>query len=138
MRTLACAQCHVEYYFTPEGKYLTFPWHNGTTMEGAEQYYDEIGFADYTHALSKAPIIKAQHPDYEIFSTGIHAQRGVSCADCHMPFMREDGRKYTSLNNQTFFFVFLVLSQFFTLITLGHFFGKTMSTGRDVDLGYGK
>jgi hypothetical protein len=44
----------------------------------------------------------------------------------------------TSLNNQTFFFVFLVLSQFFTLITLGHFFGKTMSTGRDVDLGYGK
>lgn len=47
-------------------------------------------------------------------------------------------KAYTSLNNQTFFFVFLVLSQFFTLITLGHFFGKTMSTGRDVDLGYGK
>ena len=66
MRTLACAQCHVEYYFTKEGKYLIFPWHNGTTMEGAEQYYDSIQFADYTHALSKAPIIKAQHPDYEI------------------------------------------------------------------------
>ena len=48
------------------------------------------------------------------------------------------GLESTSLNNQTFFFVFLVLSQFFTLITLGHFFGKTMSTGRDVDLGYGK
>lgn len=96
MRTLACAQCHVEYYFTPEGKYLTFPWHNGTTMEGAEQYYDEIGFADYTHALSKAPIIKAQHPDYEIYSTGIHAQRGVSCADCHMPYVSEGGVKYSS------------------------------------------
>lgn len=96
MRSLACAQCHVEYYFTPEGKYLIFPWHNGTTMEGAEQYYDSIGFADYTHALSKAPIIKAQHPDYEIFKTGIHAQRGVSCADCHMPYISEGGIKYSS------------------------------------------
>lgn len=96
MRSLACAQCHVEYYFTPDGKYLTFPWHNGTTMEGAEQYYDSIGFADYTHALSKAPIIKAQHPDYEIFKTGIHAQRGVSCADCHMPYISEGGVKYSS------------------------------------------
>ncbi len=96
MRSLACAQCHVEYYFTPEGKYLTFPWHNGTTMEGAEQYYDSIQFADYTHKLSKAPIIKAQHPDYEIFKTGIHAQRGVSCADCHMPYVSEGGIKYSS------------------------------------------
>ena len=95
MRSLACAQCHVEYYFTPEGKYLIFPWHNGLTMEGAEQYYDSIGFADYTHALSKAPIIKAQHPDYEIFKTGIHAQRGVSCADCHMPYISEGGVKYS-------------------------------------------
>ena len=96
MRSLACAQCHVEYYFTPEGKYLVFPWHNGMTMEGAEQYYDSIQFSDYTHALSRAPIIKAQHPDYEIFKTGIHAQRGVSCADCHMPYTSEGGIKYSS------------------------------------------
>ena len=96
MRSLACAQCHVEYYFTPEGKYLIFPWHNGLSMEGAEQYYDSIQFADYTHALSKAPIIKAQHPDYEIYKTGIHAKRGVSCADCHMPYVSEGGVKHSS------------------------------------------
>lgn len=96
MRSLACAQCHVEYYFTPEGKYLIFPWHNGLTMEGGEQYYDSIQFSDYTHKLSRAPIIKAQHPDYEIYKTGIHAQRGVSCADCHMPYVSEGGVKYTS------------------------------------------
>jgi nitrite reductase (cytochrome c-552) len=65
-------------------------------MEGAEQYYDSIQFADYTHALSKTPIIKAQHPDYEIYKTGIHAQRGVSCADCHMPYVSEGGVKYSS------------------------------------------
>ena len=26
---------------------------------------------------------------------GIHAQRGVSCADCHMPYISEGGVKYT-------------------------------------------
>ncbi len=101
MRALACAQCHVEYYFTPEGKYLIFPWHNGLTMEGAEQYYDSIQFADYTHKLSRAPIIKAQHPDYEIYMTGIHAQRGVTCADCHMPYVSEGGIKYSNHHVQS-------------------------------------
>lgn len=96
MRSLACAQCHVEYYFSPEGKYLIFPWHNGLSMEGAEQYYDSIGFSDYTHKLSRTPLLKAQHPDYELFKTGIHAQRGVSCADCHMPYVSEGGVKYSS------------------------------------------
>ncbi|MGV8963928.1 MAG: ammonia-forming cytochrome c nitrite reductase [Candidatus Saccharimonadaceae bacterium] len=95
MRSLVCAQCHVEYYFDKETKYLTFPWKNGLTMEGAEQYYDSIQFFDYTHKLSRTPIIKAQHPDYELFSTGIHAQRGVSCADCHMPYVSEGGVKYS-------------------------------------------
>jgi nitrite reductase (cytochrome c-552) len=99
MRSLVCAQCHVEYFFDKhriEGvAYLTFPWDKGMTAEAAESYYDEIGFTDWTHALSKAPMLKAQHPDYEIFTMGIHAERGVSCADCHMPYMSEGGVKYT-------------------------------------------
>lgn len=95
MRSLACAQCHVEYYFEPGTNYLTFPWHNGLTAEGGEAYYDEVGHVDYTHKLSRAPILKAQHPDYEIFKMGIHAQRGVSCADCHMPYISEGGVKYS-------------------------------------------
>ena len=40
-------------------------------------------------------MLKAQHPDYEIFRMGIHAQRGVSCADCHMPYDEEGGIKYS-------------------------------------------
>lgn len=95
MRSLVCAQCHVEYYFNKETKYLIFPWHKGTTMEAAEAYYDSIKFYDYEHKLSKAHIIKAQHPDFEIFQTGIHAQRGVSCADCHMPYISKGGIKYS-------------------------------------------
>lgn len=95
MRSMVCAQCHVEYYFKGEGKYLTFPWDKGMTVEEMEEYYDEVNFSDWTHALSKAPMIKAQHPDYELFTKGIHAQRGVSCADCHMPYRSEGGVKFT-------------------------------------------
>ncbi len=95
MRSLVCAQCHVEYYFKGDGKYLTFPWDKGLTVEDMEAYYDEAGFADYTHKLSRAPILKAQHPDYELSQMGIHAQRGVSCADCHMPYKSEGGVKYS-------------------------------------------
>jgi nitrite reductase (cytochrome c-552) len=95
MRPLVCAQCHVEYYFKGEGKYLTFPWDNGFSAEDMESYYDSYDFTDWTHALSRAPMLKAQHPDYEIYMTGVHADRGVSCADCHMPYKREGGLKFT-------------------------------------------
>lgn len=95
MRSLVCAQCHVEYYFKGTGSYLTFPWHNGFTAENAEQYYDEVGHVDYVHILSKAPILKAQHPDYEMSQMGIHGQRGVACADCHMPYISEGGVKFS-------------------------------------------
>lgn len=95
MRSLICAQCHSEYYLKGELKYPTFPWDKGFTVEALEAYYDESDFTDYTHKLSHAPILKAQHPDYEIYQMGIHAQRGVSCADCHMPYKYEGGLKYS-------------------------------------------
>ena len=37
-------------------------------------------------------MIKAQHPDYEEYASGIHAAAGVTCADCHLPRVTgEDG-----------------------------------------------
>lgn len=95
MRSLVCAQCHVEYYFKGDNKYLTFPWDKGMTADSIEKYYDSNKFSDWTHQISKAPMLKAQHPDYEIYMTGIHAKRGVSCVDCHMPYMSEGGQKFT-------------------------------------------
>ncbi|MBN1916295.1 MAG: ammonia-forming cytochrome c nitrite reductase [Verrucomicrobia bacterium] len=96
MRALVCAQCHVEYYFRGEGMYLTLPWDKGRTVEAMEAYYDEYDFADWVHPLSRAKMVKAQHPDWELFETGIHAQRGLACADCHMPYLVEGGIKYSS------------------------------------------
>lgn len=95
MRSLVCAQCHVEYYFKGETKYLTFPWDDGTKVEDIEKFYDNAGWTDFVHKVSRTPILKAQHPDYEVFQLGIHAQRGVSCSDCHMPYRTERGVKYT-------------------------------------------
>lgn len=107
MRSLVCAQCHVEYYFNKKmpGKegtpYLVFPWKNGMSVEAMEKYYDEIDFADWTHKISKAPMLKAQHPGYETYLTGVHADRGVSCADCHMPYKSEGGQKFTDHHIQS-------------------------------------
>jgi nitrite reductase (cytochrome c-552) len=88
MRTFACAQCHVEYYFKGENKQLTYPWSKGIKVEEIEAYFDEIGYSDWTHGVTGAPMIKAQHPEFELWSQGTHARAGVSCADCHMPYRR--------------------------------------------------
>lgn len=107
MRSLVCAQCHVEYYFNknlPEKKgipYLVFPWDEGQTVEDMEAYYDNIEHVDWVHKLSKAPMLKAQHPGYEVFKMGIHGKRGVSCSDCHMPYKTEGGQKFTDHHIQS-------------------------------------
>jgi nitrite reductase (cytochrome c-552) len=93
MRSMACGQCHVEYYFKGEGKLLTYPWHKGLKADQIEEYYDEEGWKDWVHANSGAPVLKAQHPEFEMWSQGIHARSGVACADCHMPYKREGAIK---------------------------------------------
>lgn len=95
MRSYVCGQCHVEYYFKGPGKYLVFPWEKGMNIDSIEAYYDEVGFSDWVHEESKAPMIKMQHPEFEIWSSGIHARSNVSCADCHMPYRREGAIKVT-------------------------------------------
>lgn len=93
MRTYVCAQCHVEYYFKGKDKRLTYPWDKGLTVDDAYAYYEEQGFKDWTHAETGAPMLKAQHPEFELWSQGIHARSGVSCADCHMPYKRSGAMK---------------------------------------------
>lgn len=109
MRSLVCAQCHSEYYFKKTkwtdkngeektAAVVTFPWDNGLSVEAMEKYYDDRSFVDWTHKISKTPMLKAQHPGYEIYKTGVHGLNNVACADCHMPYVREGGVKYSSHN----------------------------------------
>ncbi len=95
MRTYVCAQCHVEYYFRGPEKYLVFPWDRGLSIDSIEAYYDGIGFKDWTHEETGAALVKIQHPEFELWSSGVHARAGVSCADCHMPYRREGAIKVT-------------------------------------------
>lgn len=95
MRTFVCAQCHVEYYFKGPEKMLTYPWEKGLKVEEIESYYEEVGHTDWAHAETGAPVLKAQHPEFEMWNQGIHSRSGVACADCHMPYKREGALKVT-------------------------------------------
>jgi nitrite reductase (cytochrome c-552) len=98
MRSFVCGQCHVEYYCATKMP-LTFPWGKGLKVEDIEAYWDATkfpngeAFVDYAHAETGAPVLKAQHPEFELWNQGIHARSGVSCSDCHMPYMREGAAK---------------------------------------------
>jgi nitrite reductase (cytochrome c-552) len=93
MRSFVCGQCHVEYYFKGPEKRLVYPWANGLKVEEILAYYDAEQFKDWTHADTGAPVLKAQHPEFEMWNQGIHARSGVACADCHMPYLREGALK---------------------------------------------
>jgi len=109
-RALMCGQCHVEYYFLDKSfgpaKKVKFPWDNGLDPEDMYTYYMTTGeckvkgfednFVDWTHPVSKTPMLKAQHPEYENWSNGPHGAAGVACADCHMAYVRTDDKKKIS------------------------------------------
>ncbi len=97
-RAAVCANCHVEYYFdkTTGANNVVFPWYKGRDVDSIEKYYDEIEFKDWEHSISKAPMLKAQHPDFEAWSMGTHGKNGVTCIDCHMAKKQDkDGKVYT-------------------------------------------
>jgi nitrite reductase (cytochrome c-552) len=98
MRSFVCGQCHVEYYCGPKAT-LFFPWGKGLKVEQIEAYYDQYKFPDghrffdWSHGETGAELLKAQHPEFEMWSQGTHARAGVACADCHMPYVREGAMK---------------------------------------------
>jgi nitrite reductase (cytochrome c-552) len=97
MRTVVCANCHVEYYFLGDKKVLTLPWEKGTKIENIEEYYNSYQFSDWTHKNSGAAMVKIQHPEYEMYSAAsTHFNAGVACADCHMPYTRDGAVKFSS------------------------------------------
>lgn len=115
MRSYVCAQCHVEYYFQRGAQGGTqlkvhFPWDQGFDPKDMYEFYKDgtpeiDGFtgqyADWTHPVSKTPLIKVQHPEFEMWQDGTHGAAGVSCADCHMPYVRVDGKKKISSHHWT-------------------------------------
>ncbi len=99
MRTVVCANCHVEYYFVGEEKILTFPWADGTRIDQIVDYYNQLNFKDWDYPDAGTPMLKAQHPEYEMYTAdSTHYKAGVACADCHMAYVREGAAKFSSHN----------------------------------------
>ena len=93
MRSYVCGQCHVTYYFQPPNKRLTYPWSKGIEVKSIIAFEDEHKVDEWAHSDSGAHMIKARHPEFEMWNQGVHARSGVACADCHMPYMRQGGLK---------------------------------------------
>lgn len=96
LRTFACAQCHVEYFFNRSTNELVLPWDNGIKPEEIERFFEERNWADWTHPAAGVPLVKIQHPEFENYQGSVHDTLGVSCSDCHMPQVETDGRFITS------------------------------------------
>jgi nitrite reductase (cytochrome c-552) len=101
MRSFVCGQCHVEYYCADKDT-LTYPWGHGLGADAAERFWEErrfpdgTAFYDYAHGETGAKVFKVQHPEFELWSQGIHARSGVACADCHMPYERKGAMKVSN------------------------------------------
>ncbi len=66
-------------------------------VEDIIKYEDDVNFADWTYPGTGTPIMKARHPDYELYTAdSTHFKAGVACADCHMPYIRDGAMKYSS------------------------------------------
>jgi formate-dependent nitrite reductase cytochrome c552 subunit len=102
---LTCAQCHVDYECNPvtdaktdkklkfdDPRTNVFTWRN--IEDGYNFYLNELGIYTFRHKISKARLIKIQHPEVEVWWESKHAKAGVTCIDCHMP--EQDGIKLHS------------------------------------------
>jgi nitrite reductase (cytochrome c-552) len=96
MQVLVCAQCHIEYYCPPTALTPTIPWGNGLAPEDIEAWQTEAGIVDWVHPLAGTDLLKLQHPEFETYQDGLHANLGVTCAECHMPKVTTDGTRHTS------------------------------------------
>jgi nitrite reductase (cytochrome c-552) len=93
MRSYVCGQCHVTYYFQPPNKRLTFPWAKGLKVEDVIAVEADQKINEWVHPDTGTQLIKARHPEFEMWNQGVHSRSGVACADCHMPYMRQGGLK---------------------------------------------
>jgi formate-dependent nitrite reductase cytochrome c552 subunit len=107
---LLCAQCHVEYNCNPgfdpktgatigmdDRRTNYFPWSNVLDLQ---KKYAEIGFKDFRHGVTGAPLTKLQHPETETFWGSKHEKAGIECKDCHMPRVKDKTGKTFTFHGQ--------------------------------------
>jgi nitrite reductase (cytochrome c-552) len=96
MESYVCAQCHSTYFLETGSNRVVSPWDRGLGPEEMYAFYASRPFGfekDYVQPDSGVALVKARHPDYELYSSGVHASAGVSCVDCHMPLVSAGGAR---------------------------------------------
>jgi nitrite reductase (cytochrome c-552) len=107
---LLCAQCHVEYACNPgfdpktgasigmeDRRTNYFPWAN---VLDVQKRYADVGFKDFRHGVTGAPLTKLQHPEVETLWGSKHERAGVECKDCHMPRVKDKKGKTFTFHGQ--------------------------------------
>ncbi len=106
MRSLMCAQCHVTYIINKDKDMKSvgvfFPWQGSKegdiSMENIIKVLkSDPSFLEWKQNVTGFKVGFVRHPEYEFFSRGgTHWNAGVSCADCHMPYMRVGANKISN------------------------------------------
>ncbi len=104
---MMCAQCHVEYacgtgFEFDTGKKIGYEDRRTNHMPLLQvkqllEHYKQINFYDFRHEVTGARLVKLQHPEAETYYGSVHDRAGVTCADCHMPIMKNaQGKSFRS------------------------------------------
>jgi nitrite reductase (cytochrome c-552) len=98
MRSLVCAQCHVTYVVKKDKDMKSigvfFPWQNSkygniTIEDIIKTIKSDPSHLEWTQSVTGFKLGFIRHPEFELFSNNsTHWKAGLSCADCHMPYVR--------------------------------------------------
>ena len=103
-RILACAQCHMTYYVPRDQKGKVAgdvipPWTGSTWGDVSIEKITADLRSDYKRLEWKQKVTGfrmpyIRHPEFELFTrNSVHANAGLACPDCHMPYKRVGAHK---------------------------------------------
>jgi nitrite reductase (cytochrome c-552) len=92
LQSYVCAQCHATRFLGWQEGQPMIPF----TAEGIVAQSEKAGLTDWSHRASAVPLLKLRHAEFELWSLGNHALRGVTCVDCHMPYQAEGSQRFTN------------------------------------------
>ncbi len=108
MRSLVCAQCHVTYIIPKDANNKSidvfFPWQGSTvgniSMENIIRVLrSSPSYGEWKQTVTGYKFGFIRHPEYEFYSrNSTHWNADVSCADCHMPYIRVGANKISNHN----------------------------------------
>jgi nitrite reductase (cytochrome c-552) len=102
-RSLVCGQCHVTYVVKKDKDMKSidvfFPWQGSKEGDISVENIIKVlksdpAYLEWKQNVTGFKLAFIRHPEYEFFSrNSVHWQANVSCADCHMPYIRVGANK---------------------------------------------